>query len=91
MTRSSGRGAVWLARVTGGHEVAGSSPVAPIRQPPENKEVTIPKADTDNRHSENLVSGLFLESENAPDLKLVMQSWPRLSIELAQAIVKMVR
>jgi hypothetical protein len=26
----SGRGAVWLARVTGGHEVAGSSPVAPI-------------------------------------------------------------
>jgi hypothetical protein len=27
---NSGRGAVWLARVTGGHEVAGSSPVAPI-------------------------------------------------------------
>ncbi len=27
----SGRGAVWLARVTGGHEVAGSSPVAPIQ------------------------------------------------------------
>ena len=26
----SGRGAVWLARMTGGHEVAGSSPVAPI-------------------------------------------------------------
>ena len=25
----TGRGAVWLARVTGGHEVAGSSPVAP--------------------------------------------------------------
>ena len=27
---NSGRGAVWLARMTGGHEVAGSSPVAPI-------------------------------------------------------------
>ena len=26
----TGRGAVWLARMTGGHEVAGSSPVAPI-------------------------------------------------------------
>jgi hypothetical protein len=25
----SGRGAVWLARLTGGQEVAGSSPVAP--------------------------------------------------------------
>ena len=29
-TQTTGRGAVWLARVTGGHEVAGSSPVAPI-------------------------------------------------------------
>ena len=27
---SSGRGAVWLACLTGGQEVAGSSPVAPI-------------------------------------------------------------
>ena len=26
---ASGRGAVWLARLTGGQEVAGSSPVAP--------------------------------------------------------------
>ncbi len=25
----TGRGAVWLARLTGGQEVAGSSPVAP--------------------------------------------------------------
>jgi hypothetical protein len=30
MPHFAGRGAVWLARMTGGHEVAGSSPVAPI-------------------------------------------------------------
>ncbi len=35
----SGRGAVWLARMTGGHEVAGSSPVAPILQPLAGKQL----------------------------------------------------
>jgi hypothetical protein len=30
MPSLTGRGAVWLARMTGGHEVGGSSPLAPI-------------------------------------------------------------
>ena len=29
-TSNTGRGAAWLARLTGGQEVAGSNPVAPI-------------------------------------------------------------
>ena len=30
----SGCGAVWLARMTGGHEVAGSNPVSPTNENP---------------------------------------------------------
>ncbi len=41
--------------------------------------------------SKNLASGLFLDSEIDPDLKLIIEHWPRLSAELRQAIVKMIR
>ena len=35
----SGRGAVWIARLTGGQKVAGSNPVAPTRKPRRNNEL----------------------------------------------------
>ena len=41
--------------------------------------------------SENLAPSLFLDSEIAPDLKLIIEHWPTLSVELRQAIVKMVQ
>jgi len=34
---------------------------------------------------------LFLESENDADLRLFVERWPNLSVELGQAIVRMVR
>ena len=39
MPNLTGRGAVWLARMTGGHEVGGSSPLAPIIQPLAGKQL----------------------------------------------------
>ena len=41
--------------------------------------------------SENLVSGLFFDSEIDPDLKVIIERWPELSVELRQAIIKMIR
>jgi len=34
---------------------------------------------------------LFLDSEIAPDLKVIIEHWQDLSVELRSAIVKMVR
>jgi len=39
----------------------------------------------------NLVSGLFFESGIDADLRTVIERWDELSVELRQAIVKMVR
>jgi len=43
------------------------------------------------RKKQELVSGLFFESEVDPDLKLIIERWNALSVELRRAIVKMVR
>ena len=37
--QAAGRGAVWIARLTGGQKVAGSNPVAPIRKPRRSNEL----------------------------------------------------
>jgi len=60
-------------------------------QTPENKPLTKSKADSEKPQSENLALSLFLELELDADLKQVIEAWPRLSVELRQAIVKMVR
>jgi hypothetical protein len=71
-------------------KVTGSSPPRRITQTSENKRVTNPKADSINRQSENLVSGLFSDSEIDADLKLIIERWPEISVDLQQAIVRMV-
>jgi len=40
--------------------------------------------------NQNLVSGLFSALENDSDLKLVVEKWSKLSVELRKAIVRMV-
>ena len=71
--------------------VTGPSPVGCITQPTDNTSVT-KKANTDTKpENQNLVSGLFSETEFDAELKLIIETWPNLSVELRQAIVKMVK
>ena len=77
--------------MTGGHEVAGSSPVAPITQAIENKKLTKSKPTEKLHKKENLASGLFLDSEIDEDLKLIIERWPEISVELRKAIVRILR
>jgi hypothetical protein len=62
-----------------------------ISQATEGKAVTA-RGETSSR-SENgqLVSGLFSEAEIDADLKLIIEQWPRCSVELRKAIVRMVK
>ena len=71
--------------------VEGSNPSGPNSQPTENKAVA--KTDKPNTKSQkqNLVPSLFSDSEIDTDLKLIIEHWPTLSVELRSAIVKMVR
>ncbi len=45
----------------------------------------------DKSENPNLVSGLFFESEIDADLRTVIERWDELSVELREAIVKMMR
>ena len=45
----------------------------------------------DKSESQNLVSGLFSESDIDADLRTVIERWDGLSVELRRAIVRMVR
>ena len=73
------------------HTVAGGpNYVNPNTQITENKAVTNTDKPNTKSQKQNLVSGLFLESENDQDLKLIIEHWQTLSVELRSAIVKMV-
>jgi hypothetical protein len=69
----------------------GRSPVSPITQVVENKPLATTDKPDSNTEKQNLVSGLFSALENDPDLRLIAGRWPKLSVELRQAIVRMVQ
>ena len=69
----------------------GSNPTGHSSQLPKNKEVTINSKSSQNSENQKLVSGLFLESENDPDLKLILQRWPGLPEHIKAAIMALIR
>ena len=57
----------------------------------ENTALTATRGSGDKSQNPNLVSGLFFESEIDADLRAVIERWDGLSVDLRQAIVKMVQ
>ena len=64
-----------------------------VNQFPEGSKpcVKVSRTKISETSGQQLVSGLFSDSEIDPDLKFIIEHWPRLSVELRQAVVKMVR
>ena len=60
-------------------------------QHPENKPLTETDKPDTKPEKRNLASGLFFESENDPDLRLLMQCWPKLPEHIKAAIKAMVQ
>lgn len=71
--------------------VEGLSSVTPSTQATENKAVTETNTPVTNSENKKLAPSLFSDSEIDADLKSIIERWPTLSVELRQAIVKMVR
>ena len=63
----------------------------PSSQIPENKAVTENDKSSNNPENQKLVSGLFFESENDPDLKLILQRWPDLPEYIKAAIKALIQ
>jgi len=43
-----------------------------------------------SRKAREISQGMFFSAENDPDLKLLIERWPKLFVELRQVIVKIV-
>jgi len=71
--------------------VDGSSLFGLATQSADNKALTTARNKSDSVENRDLVSGLFSALENCADLRAVIEWWPELSVELRQAIVKMVQ
>jgi hypothetical protein len=71
--------------------VTGSIPVGCITQHPENKVLTDSGKSSGKPENEILSKSCFSEQEIDADLKLIIERWPKLSVELRKAIVKMVQ
>jgi hypothetical protein len=77
--------------VTGGHEVAGSSPVAPISQTFGKKAVTKTKKWSSEIPNQKLAPSLFFDCKNDPDLRLLVDHWPELPLHIKAAIKALVQ
>lgn len=68
------------------------SPTLPIgeSQSTEDKALTPTGKSGDKSENPNLVSGLFFDSHFDADLKLIIAAWPRISVELRKAVIRMV-
>ena len=86
-----GRLAQLAEQLTLNQRVTGSSPVSPIIQTVVNKEVSEADKPSSKAQKQNLAQILFSKVENDEDLKIIIECWPKLSVELRSAIVKMVR
>jgi hypothetical protein len=71
--------------------VADSNSTKPSSQLPENKEVTNLKENGTTPENPELVSGLFFELENDPELKQIITKWSELPEHIKAAIKALVQ
>jgi hypothetical protein len=62
-----------------------------VIQSPTNTALTATNKSNDKPGNQELVSGLFSKSELDADLRTVIERWDGLSVDLREAIVKMVQ
>ena len=86
LLQASDEGGNWFPKP----KVRGSNPLGRITQHSERTTVTEKDKPDSKSEKQNLVSGLFSALENDPDLRLVVEKWSKLSVELRKAIVRMV-
>ena len=87
----NGRLAQLAEQLTLNQRVVGSIPSSPIKKPLENKEVTKARSKYDSTKNQNLVSGLFFNSEFDADLKLIIEQWPELSVEVRNIVIQIIK
>ncbi len=66
------------------------NPARPNPQTSQNTPLTKTDKAGTKLENQNLVSGLFSAIENDPDLRLIVEKWSKLSVELRKAIVRIV-